>query len=1130
MRWPYDKRADPVHAWGAIAAGIAIAGALYAARALNPHTAKSWWWPTNWMVIPVVVIGVGLILLALPVRRSRRKAAPRRWTSRFDRHYRVWVLAGMRFIDQKGLATVGPFRSELDDVYVDVSLAHRSPHLVNEGLLPDLPTDVTERRALSEFLDHPDPVVLAVIGAPGSGKTTLLRHTARQVCQRRRGQKRHLPILLYLRDHVAKVVADPNVALTALLRINLGELRSAEPDGWFEQRLRDGECVVLLDGLDEVARPEDRTKVALWAEHQIRQYPGNDYVITSRPQGYRAAKIDGADVLQVRAFTIEQVSRFVHGWYLAVERHCTGAAGEDITIRARREADVLLERLDRAPALYDLAVNPLLLTMIANVHRYRGALPGGRAELYAEILQVLFQRQAAKDLPVDLAGDKKEALLRGLAYAMMDRRLSDLPHDEVLAQIRPALPRQVTAEGFLADVGSNGLLVERESGLYCFAHHTFQEFLAAAYIRDKGLADVLADTVDDPWWRETTLLYAARADADPIVAACLKSGTITALALAFDCADQDSAIAEELRERLEDLVAEVSKPTTSQERRRLITGVLLARHLRQLIRTSDGTRLCTRPITASLYQFFREDTHTPAPDSPPSAATGTGPVSGMRASDAAAFVRWVNAVIGGEATYRLPSRAELDDPVAQRLVILPTTNQSRSIWVDLGHAAPELWVPSGTPHPHQIDAETLTAHLDIDMIRATGTLTRLLLMRSAVAIRALSSYSILPDAILQRANEVIRDLVRSYESIPDLPRYRGVAFAYAFARARDLARALDRALYRTPYLDPALDLDRDLDRVLDRVLDRDLYRVLDLARALDRDTARDPAPAPARARELAPDLDLAVDLARVLYLDLGLGLDLDRVLGRDLARVLAHVLARDLYRDRGLDLDRDLYRDRVLVLDRVLDRVLDLDLDLDLDRALDLDLDRALDRALDLDLYRDLDGDPDHALARGCSRVMGSALSRALTKALRERGETLALPVGFAKAFTHVAGIHVAGISGMTRLVSPDTLTQRITDAMQALRATQMPYRHTGSPSWAATVGRHLQETAIPVFNRQEQLTSAHATSIRLEALCLAVEADDLDQSELGEHFRRIAAGVTLIERRANGDDPATETIILASE
>ena len=235
MRWPYDRRVNPAHAWGTVAAGIAIAGLVYAARALNPHTAKSWGWPTNWMIVPVVVLGLGLILLFVPVQRSHRKAGLRSWISRFDRAYRAFILAGLRFIDQKGLATVGPFTPELDDVYVDVSLARRPPHLVNEGLLPDLPADVTERRALSEFLGRPGPAVLAVIGAPGSGKTTLLRHMARQVCQRRRGQKRHLPILLYLRDHAAAIVADPDVALTALLRSTLGDLRPAEPDGWVEQ-------------------------------------------------------------------------------------------------------------------------------------------------------------------------------------------------------------------------------------------------------------------------------------------------------------------------------------------------------------------------------------------------------------------------------------------------------------------------------------------------------------------------------------------------------------------------------------------------------------------------------------------------------------------------------------------------------------------------------------------------------------------------------------------------------------------------------------------------------------------------------------------------------------------------------
>ena len=107
----------------------------------------------------------------------------RSWVSGFDGRYRGLVRASMRFVDLKGLATVGPFTPELDKVFVDVSLAFRPPHLVPAGLLADLPAGDRQRHALGEFLDRPETVVLAVVGAPGSGKTTLLRYTALQACR-----------------------------------------------------------------------------------------------------------------------------------------------------------------------------------------------------------------------------------------------------------------------------------------------------------------------------------------------------------------------------------------------------------------------------------------------------------------------------------------------------------------------------------------------------------------------------------------------------------------------------------------------------------------------------------------------------------------------------------------------------------------------------------------------------------------------------------------------------------------------------------------------------------------------------------------------------------------------------------
>jgi hypothetical protein len=644
-----------------------------------------------------------------------------------------------------------------------------------------------------------------------------------------------------------------------------------------------------------------------------------------------------------------------------------------------------------APALHDLTVNPLLLTMIANVHRYRGALPGSRADLYAEICQVmLWRRQEAKNLAANLAGDKKERLLRELAYAMMQRQLRDLPRKEVCDVFRPALrrlPGQLTAEDFLTDAGSNGLLVERESGLYCFVHQTFQEYLAAAHIlRDKGLASALAQAVDDPWWRETTLPYTAHADADPIVAACLESGTVTALALAFDCAEQGSEIAADLRGRLEDLLAEVSDPGTGQERRHLIAAVLLTRHLHQQIRTGSGARICARPVTGGLYRLFRDDTQAPAPDGMPSATAGTETAQGMRASDAAAFVRWVNDVIGGEPAYRLPGDAELDDPVVQRLIAAVASGPSAGVWIEPevwpvgGHAAPRLWVPSGARHPHRIDAATLTAHVHNDITRSVPTLTRLILRRSAVRVRFLVAY---------------------------------------LALARDRARA--RAL------------------------------------------------APARDRALAPALDLALDL------------------------------------NRARDLDRALALDRYPALNRARD----------LDRAL------ALDRALDLERVLDL----DRALNRGFAQVMGWALSQALTSALRRAADARAWPAEFSKEFAGLVDIADNGY-----LVSLDTLADKTIDAVQAFQAIVTSHSESAGVLWASAVAGRLRQTAVAVFDRREQLTPSGATFVRLAALCLAAEADAQDQRQLGDAFREIAVGITLLERRTSGDDPAPETILLATE
>jgi hypothetical protein len=79
-------------------------------------------------------------------------------------------------------------------------------------------------------------------------------------------------------------------------------------------------------------------------------------------------------------------------------------------------------------------------------------------------------------------------------------------------------------------------------------------------------------------------------------------------------------------------------------------------------------------------------------------------------------------------------------------------------------------------------------------------------------------------------------------------------------------------------------------------------------------------------------------------------------------------------------------------------------------------------------------------------------------------------------------------------------------------------------------VAERFQQSAGSIFARAERPTADKATAARLAALCLAVEADGLERKDIGDMFRQVAAGITLLERRAAGKLRASEVIMLALE
>ncbi|MFI6485039.1 NACHT domain-containing protein [Nonomuraea sp. NPDC050663] len=932
--------------------------------------------------------------------------APKRVTRR---RYLRRVRLEMKQMETIGLVTHADLVLQTRQVYVDVALQPRvvTATVRDAGTSPyPAPADeiVGRRAPLTSFLRAGR--VLVVLGAAGSGKTTLARFTALEMAEqrlwpwRREFWRAHrIPVLLYLRDHSEVILADEPPSL-ARVAAEAPWLRGVVKAGWLQHRLERGRCVVLLDGLDETADAQDRRHVVAWVQEQIRRYPGNSFVLTSRPLGYDGNRLTHADVLQVQRFDKRQIRTFLHAWYRAINRRAYQGVKGEIDRRAAESADNLVDLISARIALLELAANPLLLTMIANVHRYRGQLPGSRVGLYEEMCQVLLHRRRdAKGLirPDELSGEKKERIVQELAWYMMRHRLRDISVGKACQAIQTVVSRTapgLTPRAFLEQVHTSGLLVERQHRFYGFAHLTLQEYLAAALVPSHhSRQQTLADNVSDTWWRETTLLWAARADASPIVEACLDAPTATSLHLAYACANEAREIDPALREQLDlCLNSSPADPDTA----RLLDGVAAARVLHDTHTLPDeDAQICVNPVSTGLWNRYTAQTPTPRPLHGPTPA----PAAGLWPADIQAFLTWLNSLFNDGTTYRLPTTTEASRAFAAGLYA-----QTAAMWTSEGLDV-RLTVPAGVPHPHRPTPEHLSAYPDV-MLNHLHLPLRLT-PRSHLCRRQLLVYT-------RRRDLTVHDhrLLHALDLLLalDLARTLGLAFArgtsasdFALVMARDLAldldldRARDLALVLARVLDFALVLARaralDDDRTLvrDRArmdLDRDLAHALDLARTLVRDL--DPALDPARD----PDLALARALDRAL--DRAEGLDLGLALARvtdndcDLAQAIALDRARFVIRFGDHEPTLDRARDN-LNLAHALEFILDRDLDLVLRPTIALARDLAFARALaDGDL-----GSTDTAVVASlclASDVLAQAAARHAGSIPRLSGRTYGFP------------------------------------------------------------------------------------------------------------------------------------------
>ena len=390
----------------------------------------------------------------------------------------------------------------------------------------------------SQLLNQNRSHKFVLLGAPGSGKTTLLSFFAVMLAQNYPeklgwdAERDCLPILIKIRDFAR--LSDINLLEYARQFAEKTMSVKRLPEGFFEYWLADGRAMILLDGLDEVVEESKRYAVVQQIENFLGQYHHNLAIITSRPAGYKRDFFNSSEFehYQLQLFDDAKVDEFIDHWYDSRVRDAA---------EAQRDKESIKKALDENDRIKLLARNPLLLTIIALIHRYQAVLPRARHKLYEKAVETLLKCWDANKKITEqssfkcLDADDLRRLMEILAYWIHTQGSTDNPEggtliakDELLEQLTQNIKtkKQVDlskarqeARRFVDFIQQRtGLLNEQGQDLYAFVHKTFQEYLCAQEIGyqadDEDDFEIvlkhIREHLHDAHWREVLLLLIAQ--------------------------------------------------------------------------------------------------------------------------------------------------------------------------------------------------------------------------------------------------------------------------------------------------------------------------------------------------------------------------------------------------------------------------------------------------------------------------------------------------------------------------------------------------------------------------------------------------------------------------------------------
>ncbi|MEU7870276.1 NACHT domain-containing protein [Dactylosporangium sp. NPDC049140] len=406
---------------------------------------------------------------------------------------------------------------------------------------------------------------MLIEGDPGSGKSTLLKALGVASLRGRTGvaidaiqvRQPEVPFFVPLRklgEHLSGGGGIDGYVIDEILVKSVG-MRSDLAQLFFRRTLDTQQCLVLLDGLDEVTAQHYRpvlNEVHRFMDNRSPDAPTAQarMVITCRRQNLLTIQDEWVGPIAEHSYRLAPFRNGEIYNYLDNVRKAMRPRGpEDFMVALRSSRTLELHR------------TPLVLAMSVGIFAKKDyyEIPHSISELYRRMISEMLDRHRFKDDPLGSANRfrvrDKYTFLRLFAHRAalgvggfdeFTRRALVRVAAEV-AESLEAVPTE-RVEEFVDEVAErSGLLSPLDGQRYVFAHRSIQEHLVAEELLRLGDAGerTMIERSADGDWRQVVLFYAAAADQSRLTG-FLAELTPRNLALAGQClsgADAPDAVA-----------------------------------------------------------------------------------------------------------------------------------------------------------------------------------------------------------------------------------------------------------------------------------------------------------------------------------------------------------------------------------------------------------------------------------------------------------------------------------------------------------------------------------------------------------------------------------------------------------